>query len=112
MSPSKAFAEIEAPQSTNYGLDEITSIGIGTQETDLEDIIARIINIILGFLGIIAVIIILVGGFKWMTAAGNDEQVGEAKKMIIQAVVGLAIIFLAWVIAAFVIDKMKDITDV
>src|SRR3989338_5978644 len=50
-----------------YGLGStFTGLGVG-QSDDLKGAIAYIINIILGFLGIVAVIIILAGGFKWMT---------------------------------------------
>lgn len=92
----------------NQGLSYATIIGWGTQ--DLRTTIMLIINILMGFLGIIAVIIILYGGFKWMTAGGNEEQVGEAKKMIIAGIVGLAVIFAAYAIASFVIQQLANAT--
>ena len=95
--------------SDKYGLDSNFNIGVG-QDTDLKATIVSIINIILGFLGIIAVIIILAGGFKWMTAAGNEDKVGEARKMITQGVIGLVIIFAAWGIASFVINQLYSAT--
>ena len=51
---------------------------IGLSDRDPREITATVINSMLGFLGIIAVIIILWGGFEWMTAGGNDDQVGKA----------------------------------
>jgi len=94
--------------------------GIGSDSTfsdidinksnDLKGTIANIINIVLGFLGIIAVILILAGGFKWMTAAGNEDQISSAKQMIIQATIGLVIIFAAWAIASFVITGLGNAT--
>ncbi len=95
--------------SDKYGLDASFNIGVG-QDTDLKATIVSIINIILGFLGIIAVIIILAGGFKWMTAAGNEDKVVEARKMITQGVIGLVIIFAAWGIASFVINQLYSAT--
>ena len=68
------------------------------------------INIALGFLGILAVIIIIFAGFKWMTASGNEDQVADAKKMLTQAVIGLAIIFLAYIIVKFVTGQLADAT--
>ena len=47
---------------------------------DPRAMVASVINVLLSFLGIIAVVIILIGGFKWMTAGGNEEKTGEAKK--------------------------------
>ena len=55
-------------------------------------------------------IIILLGGFKWMTAGGNEDKVGEAKKLIIAGVIGLIIILASWGIATFVINALVSAT--
>ena len=73
---------------------------------DPRNIAANIINIILGFLGILAVVLILFGGFKWMTAAGNDDKIAEAKKLLVAGVVGLIIILAAYALAAFILDAV------
>ncbi len=100
----EALALNENDVGMPYG--EATELG----ERDPRDIIASIINIALGFLAILAVVIILIGGFKWMTAAGNDEKVGEAKQIIIAGVVGLVIILAAWGIAKFVLSQLMNAT--
>ncbi|MFW5888708.1 MAG: hypothetical protein ACOCVY_03255, partial [Patescibacteria group bacterium] len=64
-----------------------------------------------GFLGILAVVIILIGGFKWMTAAGNEDKVGEAKKIIVAGVIGLVIILASWGIATFVLEQLMGATE-
>ena len=78
--------------------------GIG--HDDPRSIAANIINIILGFLGILAVVLILFGGFKWMTAAGNEDKVAEAKKLLVAGVVGMIIILAAYALAAFILDAV------
>jgi len=83
---------------------------LGGGETDFIESIVGIINILLGLLGLVAVIIILMGGFKWMTAGGNDEKVTEARKLIFSGIIGLAIILSAWAIARFVIDSLQTAT--
>src|SRR3989344_5599784 len=90
------------------GFGYAQSMGFGTR--DLRTIIFTIINVILGFLSIVAVLIILWGGFKWMTAGGNEEKVEEAKKMIIAGIVGLAVIFTSFAIATFVINQLISAT--
>lgn len=93
----------------NYSQNDFqANLGLGAR--DPRDITASVIRIILGFLGMIAVIIILLGGFKWMTAGGNEEKVGEARKLIIQGVVGLVIILAAFGISTFVIGSLLNVT--
>ena len=89
-----------------------TQIGgeIGTGTTDIRVTIARIIRTAMSLLGIIAVLIILYGGFKWMTAAGSDEAVGDAKKIITAGIIGLVIILTAYAIASFVINSLVSAT--
>lgn len=79
-------------------------------ETPLQTTIARIINVALGLLGIVAVVIILIGGFKWMTSGGSEEKVGEAKKLLMAGVIGLIIILAAYAIATFVINALVNAT--
>ena len=55
-------------------------------------------------LGIIAVVIVLLGGFKYMIS-GNEEKTTEAKNLIVSGIIGLAIILSAWAITGFVISK-------
>ncbi len=88
--------------------DERDTIALG--EEDPRTIAANVINVILGFLGIIAVIIILLGGFKWMTAGGNQDKVDEAKKLIMAGIVGLIIILAAFGIATFVLKALSTAT--
>lgn len=101
----EALALNEDDVGMNYGRET----GLG--ERDPRDIVASIINIALGFLGILAVVIILIGGFKWMTAAGNEDQVGEAKKIIVAGIIGLVIILAAWGIAQFVLTQLINATS-
>jgi hypothetical protein len=93
----------------NFGLNVVSqNIALGTQ--DIRATIARIINVAMGLLGIVAVCIILLGGFRWMTAGGNDDKVKEAKKLIISGVIGLVIIITAYAIAQFVLTSLKSAT--
>ncbi len=100
-------------QSTVTGSELLPSnVGseLGLASQDVRVTIARIIRVAMGLLGIIAVVIILIGGFTWMTAGGNDEKVGEAKKWIFSGVIGLAIILSAYAIATFVINQLVSAT--
>lgn len=82
----------------------------GGDPTDVRDIIVELIKIFLTFLGIIFVILILVAGFKWMTAAGNEDQIKEAKEQLSRAIVGLIIILSAYAITYFIFDVLIKAT--
>ena len=88
----------------DLGLNYATAIGLGTQ--DVRTTVSNVIKAFMGLLGIVAVVIILLGGFKWMTAGGNEEKVSEAKKLIISGIIGLVIILSAYAIAQFVVGAI------
>lgn len=84
---------------------------LGLGEADLQETVIAIIQWILGLLGLIAVIVILYGGFIWLTSAGNEEKIAKAKKIITAAVVGLAIIILAWAISLYAINVLLTLSE-
>ncbi len=103
---SVTATQVEAQGATDFTWGQDYPSAIGLSGEDPRDMAANIVGVILGFLGILAVIIILIGGFKWMTAAGNEDKVGEAKKIIVAGIIGLVIIFASWGIANFVLDRL------
>lgn len=108
-----ALAATSTPSRTT-GVEELQSslgsfggeTGLGGQDADLKTRVARIINIVLGFLGVIAVIMIIASGFKWMMAGGNEQSVTDAKARLRNAVIGLAIVLAAYVIVAFTVKAL------
>jgi len=96
-------------QSINVGMDEINST-IGLAATDPRIVVARIINIALLFLGVIAVALIIYAGFLWMTSGGNEDKVDQAKKVLKNAVIGLIIILSSWGIATFILNRLIGAT--
>jgi len=74
---------------------------------DANTLITNIINIFSLVVGIVAVIMIIVAGFRYITSGGNDSNVGTAKNTILYAVIGLVIVALAQIIVRFVLNKTK-----
>lgn len=72
---------------------------------------ARIVQIFLGFLGIIAVSLIIYGGFVWMSSKGESEKIEQAKKILQNAVIGLVIILASWGITTFILSRLLDSTS-
>lgn len=93
----------------NFGLSYAESTGLGNR--DIRATVASIIKVAMGLLGIVAVVIILIGGFEWMTAGGSDDKVGEAKKRILYGVMGLAIILSAYALTTFVLTQLYTATS-
>lgn len=91
-----------AAAQVDWGIGYAGNVGLGTRE--VRDVAVNVIQTLLGLLGILALIIILVGGFQWMTAGGNEENVGKAKKTIAAGIIGLIIIFFAYAIVAFIFN--------
>lgn len=101
---AQTLSEDELFGGTTSGDDFANSAGLGSGE--LTTTIASLLRVVLGFLGLVAVFIILMGGFKWMTSGGADTKVADAKKYMISGFVGLAIILAAYAIASFVIGSI------
>ena len=93
----------------DVGTNEISNV-IQLGASDPRTIVARIINVAMLFLGIIAVGIIIFAGFKWMSSQGNEEQIEGAKKILKAGVIGLVIILASWGIAAFILNRLISAT--
>jgi len=84
-----AFAQFAPPSCGSTGLPCDTSVSA---------FIIRIINIALTVAGLIAVLFLIIGGFRYITSAGNEETAEQAKKIIINAIIGIVVIILSFVI--------------
>jgi len=69
-----------------------------------------IIKLALSFVGVLFLLLCLYGGYKWMTARGNEQEVEDAKKLLTAAVIGLIIILAAYLISAFVVQVVSEKT--
>ncbi len=87
-----------------------STLTLGT--ADLESTVIKIIQWALGFLGLIAVIMIIYGGFMLLTVGqGNADRAASSKTIIIAASVGLVIILIAWSIVTFVVKTTTTVTQ-
>ena len=83
-----------------YNISLSGAQGISTPE----GIIAMIIQTILSLVGVIFIILIIYGGFLWMTAGGNDQKIEKAKNILTRAIIGLAVVLLAYAISVFLVS--------
>jgi len=78
----------------------------GTGFTDLSDAIAKIFNISITVAGVIFVLLFLFGGIQYLAAAGNEENTNKAKRLLIDAVVGLVIVVVSWAVGTYVLQLL------
>ena len=67
------------------------------------DLVGLALYLMLAFVGVIFVVQVVLGGYMWMTAGGNEEQIKKAQGKISNGAIGAAIIFFAYIITAFVL---------
>src|SRR6185312_3712079 len=82
--------------------------GTGVQGTDLASLAAKIVDIFSIVVGAVAIIMIIYGGFRYITSGGDSNRVGSAKNTLIYAIVGLIIVALAQVIVHFVLNTSSS----
>jgi hypothetical protein len=99
--PFLAAAQFQSPDPGGTGLEG----GIGS-ETTLTGFILRVINIALALAGLIAVLFLIIGGFRYITAGGNEDAAGSAKKIILNAVIGIIVIILSFVVVRVVSNTL------
>lgn len=73
-----------------------------------EDLITFVINGLLTLAGTVAVLFIILGGFRYMTAAGNEEASESGRKILMNAVIGLVIVVMAAAIVRVVVTTLQS----
>lgn len=79
----------------------------GDTPDDIRITAIRMIMITLSVLGTIFLVLLIMAGFKYMTAAGDEDKVSSALKQISQAVIGLVIILCSWGISYFILLRIR-----
>ena len=90
-----AQLNIQCPQGSGINCSPIGANG-------LNGAILTIINIILGVTFALAILFLVIGGFRYLTSAGNEEAAEKGKKTVINALIGIAIIILSFVLVNIV----------
>lgn len=95
----------------NFSLDKAVS-GTGIPKTtEVTSIIARILRIALSFVGTLFLLLMVYGGFTWMTARGDAKKIDSAKQAITGAIIGVLIVASAYAITAFVLTAATGSGD-
>jgi len=105
----------EGVDSALVGLDATTNKGFGDGngnshglETNVSTAIGKVVGAGLAFIGTLFLILIIYGGFTWMFARGNEQEVKKAKDLITQAVIGLVIVLAAYAITSYIGSSLTE----
>ncbi len=102
-------SQISALDMTNK-LETLANKASFQKQPNLAETIGQIIKGALSLLGVIFMLLVIYGGFLWMTAAGNEEQITKAKNILKASIIGLIIVIGAYAIAFFVVNQIVTAT--
>jgi hypothetical protein len=103
--PAPVFADAADEVCKGIG---VASSGGCDSGGDLTNLVRRVINIFSIVVGILAVIMIIISGFKFITAGGDSGSITSAKHTLVYAIVGLVVAALAQFIVQFVIKSVTN----
>ncbi len=75
-------------------------------EGDLTNVITDISNGLIVLVGVVAVLFVIVGGFQYITSAGNPENINKAKHTILYTIIGVIVTMLAYAAVNYVITNL------
>ncbi|MBD3251896.1 hypothetical protein GF380_05615 [Candidatus Uhrbacteria bacterium] len=101
-----AHAQVSEVDLGIFAISDILKLGEG----DPREIVVRLINVALEFIGIITLVMILWGGFQFLFSMGNDEKMKQAGRTIRNAIIGLIIVLSSWAIVRFVLTEFTFAT--
>jgi len=114
--PAVASAQSTTPDISNNVCGSVDSLQIDSNgncasvtssgTTKINDIITTVVNLFSVIVGIVAVIMIVLGGLRYITSGGDSTKVTTAKNTIVYALIGLVVVALAQFIVKFVLNKV------
>lgn len=106
----KFLADAKAVDAKTNAQDQLTGLstnsGLSTNLLGPSGILTVIINTAIGLVGIVATIMLIIGGFRYATSAGNEKAVTAAKQQIMYAIIGIIIVLIAFAITSFVLTSV------
>ena len=75
--------------------------------SNVEGSATSLVGTILSYVGIAFLLLMIYGGILWMVSSGNDDQIKKARKIIINAVIGLIIVILAYAATSYIGGRLS-----
>jgi len=118
-----SFLFFANPILAQTGNTQIGSTGIGTafenakevaeqgsfdNDATFDSMAGDIIQLALSVLGVLFVVFMIYAGYLWLTAAGNEQKVAKAKRIIFQSIIGLVLVIAAYTITYFIVSTFEN----
>jgi hypothetical protein len=107
---SQSAAALDSLVESQIGLNDVGAVygySSGATTPDIRQTVGKIINIVLSLLGTVFLVLAIMAGFQYMTAAGNTEKTEKAMGTLKTAIIGLVIVLASWAISRFTIIMLS-----
>ena len=84
---------------------------LNLKDKDLTEVIIRILQVALGFVGIAALFMFIIGGFEFLMSGGNQNMIKRGKDTLIWAAIGIVVILLSYSILKFIFERITTSTQ-
>lgn len=101
-------ASAQAITADSFGVAQAAATGLPNR--DLRLVVASILRVLFGLVGMVMVTLIIYAGFLWMTAGGEEEQISKAKAWLSGSAIGLALMLLAFTLTNYIITQLVAAT--
>lgn len=93
---------LETAQNSGYDIRQ------AADQDPFIDTIAKVVQVVLSLLGVVFLGLTIYGGYLWMMARGNEEDLKKAQEVLRGAVIGLIIVISAYAISYYIISKIGE----
>jgi len=83
---------------------------LGLKGADLTEVLIRILKVSLGFVGIVALFMFIIGGFEFLMSGGNQNLIKKGKETLVWASIGIVVILLSYSILKFVFENVVNVS--
>jgi hypothetical protein len=98
--------------AADYGLTESANAAKLPANVNLMGMVAKVVGTALSLVGVIFLVLFIYGGMLWMTAGGKADNTKKAKDLMVNAVIGLVLIFSAYFVTRFVVSELTSASQV
>ncbi|KKQ57645.1 MAG: hypothetical protein US74_C0002G0004 [Parcubacteria group bacterium GW2011_GWA2_38_13] len=111
LSPLQVLAQpspcAEMPKLQEKIKCSIDNMELALNDADKETYLGLVLKGLFSFLAVLFFLLIIYGGILWMTAAGSDQKIEKAKKIIISSTIGIVVVFTAYLITVLAITLLR-----